>query len=184
MYLVKIAWHRPKADCGWLLEQCTGQLRTGGRKLTVAGPGLIHSSAQGPHCCGTQASRLAGRAFAPVLSITYATCTLIPPSVSVTVSRLKWWRSCVLCLSYARLCPDHMDGSQRSTAPQHTRHARSRRPNEDREVLECGLDRAASAAIPPRPCSWLHTVLVAYWSMVAAIAHRHNTPHTPCTPII
>ena len=77
MYLVKIAWHRPKADCGWLLEQCTGQLRTGGRKLTVAGPGLIRSSAQGPRCCGTQASRLAGRAFAPVLSATYATCALI-----------------------------------------------------------------------------------------------------------
>ena len=78
MYLVKIAWHRPKADCGWLLEQCTGQLRTGGRNLTVAGPGLIRSSAKGPRCCGTQASRLAGRAFAPVLSVTYATCVLIP----------------------------------------------------------------------------------------------------------
>ena len=54
----------------------------------------------------------------------------------------------------------------------------ARRPNEDHEV------RAASAAIPPWPCSWLHTVLVAYWSMVAAIAHGLNTAHTPCTPII
>ena len=153
----------PKSDCGWPgtnTQQCP-------RTTLLRNPGF-----------SSRGARVRARAVGNVRDVR------ADPSVSVPVSRLKWWGSCVLCLSYARLCPDHMDGSQRSTAPQRTRHARSRRPNEDREVLECGLDRAASAAIPPRPCSWLHTVLVAYWSMVAAIAHRHNTPHTPCTPII